>query len=192
MELAVDLGELAGQVKVGDSVAISGACLTAVRLEGRSATFDVSGETLAKSTLGDLTGSCEVNVELAIKADGRFGGHIVQGHVDGAGTVRSIERQGEFANIKFAAPAELLDQLVVKGSVAINGVSLTVAEMDKESFTAAVIPKTLEKTTLGKAKAGDKINIELDILTKVIRKQLENMVGQGSGLTVERLKELGF
>ena len=192
MELTVDLGELAGEVKIGDSVAINGACLTAVQLEGWSVKFDVSGETLAKSTLADTVGGRAVNIELAMKADGRFGGHIVQGHIDGVATVKAVEKQGEFANIKFAAPAELLEQLVIKGSVAVDGVSLTVAEMDAEGFTVAVIPQTLEKTTLGKAKAGDKVNIEIDILAKVIRKQLENIVGQGGGLTVERLKELGF
>ncbi len=192
MELAVDLGKSAGQVKIGDSVAINGACLTVTRVNGQLANFDVSGETLAKSTLGELASGSEVNVELAMKAGERFGGHFVQGHIDGVGAIRAVEKQGEFANVKFAAPAELLGQMVVKGSVAVDGISLTVAEMDAESFSAAVIPKTLEATTLGKVKAGDKVNIETDIVVKTIKKQMENIVGTNQGLTVEKLKELGF
>jgi len=192
MELTVDLGDSAGQVKIGDSVAINGACLTVVRLEGQSAKFDISGETLVKSTLGELVGSSEVNVELAMKTDGRFGGHFVQGHIDGTAMIRAVEKQGEFANVRFAAPAELLEQMVVKGSVAVDGISLTVAEMDTESFSVAVIPKTLEATTLGRAKPGDKVNIETDIIVKTIKKQMENIVGPKQDLTVEKLKELGF
>ena len=192
MELTVDLGKSAGQVKIGDSVAINGACLTVTRVNGQLANFDVSGETLAKSTLGELVGGSEVNVELAMKAGERFGGHFVQGHIDGIGAIRAIEKQGEFANVKFAAPAELLGQMIVKGSVAVDGISLTVAEMDAEGFSAAVIPKTLEATMLGKVKAGDKVNIETDIVVKTIKKQMENIVGTNQGLTVEKLKELGF
>ncbi len=192
MELTVDLGESAGQVKIGDSVSINGACLTVIRVNSRLANFDVSGETLAKSTLGELVGGSDVNVELAMKAGERFGGHFVQGHIDGIAAIRAFEKQGEFANVKFTAPAELLGQMIVKGSVAVDGVSLTIAEMDTESFSAAVIPKTLEATTLGKVKAGDKVNIETDIIVKTIKKQMENIVGPKQGLTVEKLKELGF
>lgn len=192
MELTVDLGESAGQVKIGDSVSINGACLTVTRVNGRLANFDVSGETLTKSTLGELFGGSDVNVELAMKAGERFGGHFVQGHIDGIAAIRAVAKQGEFANVKFAVSAELLGQMVVKGSVAVDGISLTIAEMDTESFSAAVIPKTLEATTLGKVKAGDKVNIETDLIVKTIKKQMENIVGPKQGLTVEKLKELGF
>lgn len=192
MELTVDLGESAGQVKIGDSVSINGACLTVIRVNGRLANFDVSGETLAKSTLGELVGGSDVNIELAMKAGERFGGHFVQGHIDGIAAIRAVEKQGEFANVKFAVSAELLGQMVVKGSVAVDGISLTIAEMDTESFSAAVIPKTLEATTLCKVKAGDKVNIETDLIVKTIKKQMENIVGPKQGLTVEKLKRLGF
>jgi riboflavin synthase len=190
--LAVDLGKLADESKVGDSIAINGVCLTVAKLERGLATFEVSGETLAVSTLGRLQAACGVNVEPAIKADGRFGGHIVQGHIDGVGTIKAIEKQGEFANVKFAAGEELLEQMVVKGSVAVDGISLTIANMDDSTFSAAIIPETLKKTTLGKAKAGDLVNIETDIIAKILKKQIDKMLPAGRKLTVERLKELGF
>jgi riboflavin synthase len=179
-------------MKVGDSIAINGVCLTVAKLERGLATFEVSGETLTRSTLGRLQPALGVNVELAVKADGRFGGHIVQGHIDGVGTIRAIEKLGEFANVKFAADEELLQQMVVKGSVAVDGISLTIANMGDSSFSVAIIPETLKKTTLGRAKVGDLVNIETDIIAKVIKKQLDKMLPAGRKLTVERLKELGF
>jgi riboflavin synthase len=192
MRLVIDLGKLAGEMKVGDSIAINGVCLTVAKLERGLATFEVSGETLTRSTLGRLQPALGVNVELAVKADGRFGGHIVQGHIDGVGTIRAIEKLGEFANVKFAADEELLQQMVVKGSVAVDGISLTIANMGDSSFSVAIIPETLKKTTLGRAKVGDLVNIETDIIAKVIKKQLDKMLPAGRKLTVERLKELGF
>ena len=190
--LAVDLGELAGQSKIGDSVAVNGVCLTAAKLNGSIAAFDVSAETLAKSNLGRLTVGSKVNIELAMKIGDRFGGHIVAGHIDGIATIKAIERKGKFANVKFAADGELLDQMVIKGSVAVDGISLTIAALDESSFSTAIIPETLEKTTLGRAKVGDEVNIEIDIIVKTIKKQLENILPTGQGLTVEKLKELGF
>ena len=192
MHLTVDLGKLADECKVGDSIAINGVCLTVAKLEGQLATFDISGETLAKSTPGKLKVASEVNVELSMKASGRFGGHIVQGHIDGVGTIKVIERQGEFVNMKFAAGAELLENMVVKGSVAVDGISLTIASMDESGFGVAIIPETLKRTTLGKAKAGDLVNIETDIIAKIIKKQLDKILPSEGRLTVERLKELGF
>jgi len=201
MRLAVDLGKLAEESKIGDSIAINGVCLTVAQLRGSLAEFDVSSETLAKSTLGKLKSSSPVNTEPAMKATDRFGGHFVLGHVDGVATIKAIsrkgrltaERQGQFADIKFAANPRLLAQMVVKGSVAVDGISLTIADMmDEEGFSVSIIPETLKKTTLGVAKIGDTVNIETDIIIKTIKKQLEKILPAEQKLTAERLKELGF
>jgi riboflavin synthase len=192
MQLTVDLGELADEAKVGDSIAINGTCLTVAQLTGSAAIFDVSPETVRKSALGKLKANSQVNVERAIKASDRLGGHIVAGHIDGTATIAAVHKQDRFWDMKFSASSELLNQMVPKGSVAVDGISLTIASLDKDSFSAAIIPETLKKTTLGKAKIGDSINIETDIITKTVKKQLENMIGQQQKLTVERLKELGF
>jgi len=192
MQMTVDLGELAEETGIGDSIAVNGVCLTVSKLEGGLASFGLSGETLAKSTLGRLKPSSPVNLERALKPTDRLGGHIVQGHIDGTATIKAVDRRGEFADIRFAASPELLDQMVVKGSVAVDGISLTVANMNQNSFLAAIIPETLRKTTLGTARVGDTVNIETDIIAKIIRKQLEKILPQEQGLTVEKLKQLGF
>jgi len=192
MELVIDLGKLAGECKIGDSIAISGACLTVSRLAGSLATFDVSGETLTKSSLGRLAAGSKVNIELSMKIGDRFGGHIVQGHVDGVATIKAIDKHDKFADIRFEAGGELLGQMVVKGSVAVDGISLTIAGMEGSSFRVAVIPETLKRTTLGDARVHDVVNIETDIISKIIKKQLDNILPQGQMLTVEKLKQLGF
>jgi len=192
MVLTIDLGVLAGESKTGDSIAISGACLTIAKLQGNLASFDVSAETLAKSTLGKLKPSSEVNVERSLKASDRFGGHFVLGHVDGTATVDAIDKSGEFANIKFTAKAELLDAIVVKGSVAVDGISLTIATVDLKSFGVSVIPETLKRTTLGKAKIGDCVNIETDIIVKTIKRQLDEILPKKQSLTAEKLRQLGY
>jgi len=192
MQLTIDLGKLADETKIGDSIAINGVCLTVARLQGSLAGFDISGETLAKSTLSKLKPSSQVNTERAIKAIDRLGGHFVQGHIDGTATIKAIDKHGQFADIKFAANPELLNQMIVKGSVAVDGISLTIANMEENSFSTTIIPKTLEKTTLGKAKIGNCVNIETDIIVKTIKKQLEKILPRQEKLTVERLKEIGF
>ena len=190
--LTIDLGNLAADARVGDSIAINGACLTIARLNGTLATFELSGETLTRTTLGKLNPASQVNIERAMKASDRFGGHFVQGHIDGVAKIASIDRTGEFAEMKFAAGPELLGQMVVKGSVAIDGISLTAAGMDSTGFRVAIIPQTLKKTTLGSAKTGDLVNIETDIIVKTIKKQLEMLLPQKQTLTVEKLRQLGF
>ena len=192
MLLSIDLGELADDGRTGDSIAINGVCLTISKLEGGIASFELSGETLAKSTLGKLKPSSQVNIERAIKASDRFGGHFVQGHIDGTATIKAIHKRGQFADMKFAAQAELLDQMVVKGSVAVDGISLTIASMDQNSFNVALIPETLNKTTQSRVKIGDAVNIETDIIVKTIKKQLEKILPQTQPLTAEKLRELGF
>jgi len=190
--LTIDLGNLAADARVGDSIAINGACLTIARLNGAIATFELSGETLTRTTLGKLNPASQVNIERAMKASDRFGGHFVQGHIDGVAKIASIDRTGEFAEMKFTAGPELLGQMVVKGSVAIDGISLTAAGMDNTGFRVAIIPQTLKKTTLGSAKTGDLVNIETDIIVKTIKKQLEMLLPQKQTLTVEKLRQLGF
>jgi riboflavin synthase len=192
MVLTVDLDELAGECKIGDSIAVNGVCLTVARLEGNLAAFDVSGETLAKSNLAKLTAASKVNIELSMKIGDRFGGHIVMGHVDGVAKIKAIDKRGEFADIVCEAESELLNQMVIKGSVAVDGISLTIAAMEAKSFSVAIIPETLNRTTLGGARIGDVVNIETDIISKTIKKQLENILPQGQTLTVEKLKQLGF
>jgi len=192
MVLTIDLGEMANESKTGDSIAINGACLTIATLQGSLASFDVSAETLAKSTLGKLKPSSEVNVERSLKASDRFGGHFVLGHIDGTATVDAIDKSGKFANIKFAAKAELLAAIIVKGSVAIDGISLTIAAVDIKSFSISIIPETLKRTTLGKAKIGDCVNIETDIIVKTIKRQLDEILPKKQGLTAEKLRQLGY
>ena len=190
--LITDLKQLAEQTKVSDSIAINGVCLTVAKLAGTLATFDLSGETLQKSTLGKLTSGSRVNVELALRADERFGGHFVLGHVDGIAEISRIEKKGEFATITFKAPKDLLGQMIQKGSVAVDGISLTIAGLDNDGLTVALIPQTLKGTTLGQAKIGQKVNVETDIITKAVKKHLENIGLAKEHLTIDKLKEMGF
>jgi len=192
MVLTIDLGVLSEECKTGESIAINGACLTIARLQGSLASFDVSAETLAKSTLGKLKPSSEVNLERSLKANDRFEGHFVLGHVEGTARIDAIDKSGEFAIIKFAAKAELLDAIIVKGSVAIDGISLTIACVDPNSFSVSLIPETLKRTTLGKAKIGDLVNIETDIIVKTIKRQLDEILPKKQGLTAEKLRQLGY
>ena len=190
--VSVDIGSLSEGTGVGDSVAVNGVCLTVSKLSGSVADFDVSGESVGKSSLGKVRSGAAVNLERAMSAGGRFGGHIVQGHVDGVGKVEAVERKGDFVELRFSAGGELLGEIVAKGSVAVDGVSLTVAKMDGRGFSVAVIPVTLKETTLGKVKTGDVVNIETDIICKTVKKQLERMVAGEGGLTVDKLRGLGF
>ncbi len=192
MHLTVDLGALAESVQTGESIAINGVCLTVTDLKGTKADFDVSSETLRVSTLSRLNVSSHVNVERALTPNDRLGGHIVQGHVDGKASIKRIDKSSQFAEFDFEAGSELLDLMVPKGSVAIDGISLTIAKLNKTGFSVVLIPETLEKTTLKAAKIGDKVNIETDIIAKMIKKQLDNILPQRKGLTIEKLQQLGF
>ncbi len=190
--VGIDLGPLAQGAGSGDSIAIDGVCLTISRLSGSVADFDVSAETLAKSTIGRLQAAAAVNLERAMAADGRFGGHMVLGHVDGTARIKAIDRRGDFCEMRFAAAAELLDEMVSKGSVAVDGISLTIASLDEKGFSIALIPTTLRETTLGTAKVGDVVNIETDVLIKAVRKYIGKIAGPRQGLTIEKLRECGF
>jgi riboflavin synthase len=155
---------------IGDSVSVAGCCLTVVDGDRKTLGFDAVPETLARTTLGRLGPGAGVNLEPALRAGEPFGGHYVQGHVDGVGRVRSVEVEGEGLRVWFDAPAELLRYCVEKGSIAVDGVSLTVADVDDEGFAVALVPHTLQLTTLGAAAAGDEVNLEADVLAKYVEK----------------------
>ncbi|MBN1553187.1 MAG: riboflavin synthase [Phycisphaerae bacterium] len=194
--LRLDLGPLARVLKPGDSVAVNGLCLTAGAIAPPTAEFDVVAESLSRSTLGTLAPGDSVNLEPALSAEGRFDGHIVQGHVDGQATVKRTSIAQPWI-AEFTAAREIVDQMVPKGSVAIDGVSLTLAGVEADTFRVALIPTTLAKTTLAKLTVGDRVNLEVDILGKYIRRYLQQMLGDGesaatTGLTLEKLKTAGF
>jgi riboflavin synthase len=182
-----------GDLKEGDSVSVSGVCLTAVDLRKGGFAADVSPETLKRSTLAGLTPGAMVNLERALTPTARMGGHIVQGHVDGVGEIESLEPSGaEGWWMWVRAPEELSRYLAFKGSVAIDGISLTIAEVEGCRIAVAVIPHTIQQTTLKHRRAGDRVNIETDVLAKYVEKLLETLDPQGRRLTVERLREQGW
>jgi riboflavin synthase len=156
----------------GDSVSINGVCLTVVDRHDGTLAFDAVPETLSRTSLGRLEPGTHVNVEPALRAGEPLGGHIVQGHVDGVGRVRSSEPEGDGRRVWVDAPAELLRYCVEKGSITVEGVSLTVAELDDAGFAVALVPHTLEVTTLGDLAAGDEVNLEVDVLAKYVERLL--------------------
>jgi riboflavin synthase len=162
----------AAGAKIGDSIAIDGVCLTVVTTDDGRVAFDAVPETLARSSLGTLEPGSRVNLEPALRAGDPLGGHYVQGHVDGVGSVRSVEAEGEGRRIWFDTPAELLRYVVEKGSITVQGTSLTVAAVDDSGFAVALIPHTLEETTLGALGTGDRVNLEADVLAKYVEKLL--------------------
>jgi len=161
---------LATQLGEGDSIAVNGVCLTAVGIDGDRFGADVMHETLRRSSLGDVAAGSRVNLELALRADARLGGHIMQGHVDGVGSVAAVREDGFARIVTIAAGPEILRYVVEKGSIAIDGISLTVARVDDAGFDVSLIPETLERTTLGAAAPGRTVNLEVDILAKYVEK----------------------
>ena len=156
--------------KNGDSISVNGVCLTALDVKEDSFSADVSRETLDRSTLGSLTTDSPVNLERAVTPETRLGGHIVQGHVDGRGTFISATQDGDFWTVRIGFPPEFARYLVYKGSVAVEGISLTVASLDDEHFDIAVIPKTWEFTNLSSLKPGDAVNLEADVIAKYVER----------------------
>jgi riboflavin synthase len=171
--LTVEAQTLHDGAHVGDSIAVNGCCLTVVAIEGRRLTFDAIPETLDRTNLGELAPGDSVNLERPLAADGRLNGHFVQGHIDGVGTVLALTPADNAVIMEIAAPAGLRRYLVEKGSVALDGVSLTVAEVRPASFTVWTIPHTRLVTTLGERAAGDRVNLECDLLGKYIERLLE-------------------
>jgi riboflavin synthase len=176
VRLCLEAPVTAADVAIGDSVSLNGVCLTATEVSDGVLTFDAVQETLHRSTLGRLEAGAGVNVEPALRAGEPLGGHLVQGHVDGVGRVRSAD--GETLEIE--APSEVLRYCVEKGSVAIDGVSMTIASLGDGSFSVAVVPHTREVTTLGALKEGDEVNLEADVLAKYVEKLLQARGTMGS------------
>jgi riboflavin synthase len=174
----------------GDSIAIDGACLTAVNVQEDRFVVQMSPETMERSTLGSLRPGDAVNLERAMAMGDRFGGHFVQGHVDGVGRIEDVRQQGEFSLWRFRAPDEASRYLIPKGSVAVDGISLTVVEPKGDVFDVAVIPETLQRTKLPSKRAGDSVNIEADMLGKHIFTFINR--GREGGLTMETLSRHGF
>jgi riboflavin synthase len=172
VRLELEAPDTAATTALGDSVAVNGCCLTAIRVgEGRIA-FDAVPETLARTSLGSLMAGAHVNVEPSLRAGEPLGGHYVQGHVDGVGIVRSAEEEGQGRRIWIDADVEILRYAVEKGSIAVEGASLTVAALDEQGFAVALIPHTLSETTLGELEAGRTVNLEVDVLAKYVERLL--------------------
>jgi riboflavin synthase len=176
-----------GELALGESVALNGACLTVVARDEHTCRFQAGPETLRRTNLGELKPGDRVNLERALRVGDRLGGHLVQGHVDGLGRIASRRRQGDWEVVWFSCPAELAEQMVSKGSVAVDGVSLTVVDVTADGFSVALIPHTLAQTTLGFKLLGACVNLETDVLAKYVWKCL-----RGGGVTVEALQRAGF
>jgi len=172
MRLAVR-AQLADELSDGDSVAVNGVCLTATGVGGDAFHADVMAETLARSALAGLDGGAQVNLELPLRAADRLGGHMVQGHVDGTATVTGTREEGFSRVLELDAAADLRRYLVLKGSVALDGVSLTVSDLDERGFAVSLIPETLRRTTLGELEEGALVNVEVDILAKHLERLIE-------------------
>lgn len=175
---------------IGDSIAVNGVCLTVTDIAEGSFSADVMPETLRRSSLGCLKAGSPVNLERAMAADGRFGGHIVSGHIDGTGKISSVKKEGNALLVSIAAPDNILRLIVEKGSVAIDGISLTVTKVTKTDFSVSIIPHTASETALLSKKAGDTVNLENDIVGKYVERLLS--VPESKGITREFLLKNGF
>ena len=192
--IAIRAEHILSDLKIGDSVAVNGVCLTATGLTGHGFTADVMHETLDRSALAGLGPGSPVNLERAMAANGRFGGHIVAGHVDGVGTIAAIEQDDNAIWFTITAPAQVLRYVVEKGSIAIDGISLTVARVEPDRFAVSVIPHTAAVTLLGQRRTGDRVNLESDLVGKYVERLLRpapEEKGQ-SRLTMEFLTQHGF
>ena len=172
-------------LKVSDSICVNGACLTVTEIDGKSFAVDTVPETLRRTNLGELAAGDPVNLERPMSANGRFGGHVVQGHVDGTGTVVSIEAEGEAHNFTFEGPDNVMRYVVEKGFIAVDGTSLTVVDCDYRTFSVTVIPYTREHTVFGSRRPGDKVNLEADIIAKYVER-----LASGPRLPIDTADEL--
>ena len=181
------------QLKRGDSIAVSGVCLTAVEITRESFSADLAEETWNRTSFSRIEPGALVNLELPMRADGRFDGHIVQGHVDGTGTFVSLDRirKSDDYWLRIEIPPELARYVIFKGSLSIEGISLTIAKIDGKQITAAIIPHTLEMTNLKSFKPGDPMNLEVDVIAKYVERMLRGS-SANSSITVERLVSRGF
>ena len=172
VRLAVEAAGIAAGAALGDSVCVGGCCLSVVRIDGDRLEFQLGPETLARTTLGRLAVGSRVNLERSLRLSDRLGGHLVTGHVDGLGRLASRRDEGDWTTCRFAAARDLLAQMASKGSVTIDGVSLTVVDVDQATFSVALIPHTLAATTLGSLAEGDAVNLETDLVFKYVARWL--------------------
>lgn len=167
---------LASELELGDSVAVNGVCLTAIDIRDGGFAVEAMVETLRRSALGALEPGAQVNLELALRADGRLGGHVVQGHVDGTGVVSELREEGFARVLRVDTDPDVARYLVEKGSVAVNGVSLTVSALHEDGFEVSLIPETLRRTNLGSMAVGERVNLEVDVLAKHVERLLEAQI----------------
>lgn len=186
--LTVEAKKVLEDVHVGDSIATNGVCLTVTAVRGGCFTADVMNETLRRSSLGSLTPGSRVNLERAMAANGRFGGHIVSGHIDGTGTVVSVRRDDIAVWYTIRTTPQVMRYIVEKGSIAIDGISLTVAAVETDRFSVSIIPHTVQETTLGEKRPGATVNLENDIIGKYVEKLMQ----KDDGVTPEFLAQNGF
>lgn len=191
-ELFLNFSDFYNDLTLGESIAINGTCLTVKEISGKIVGFDVSRETLEKTTLGNLRNAESVNIERALRVGDRIGGHFVTGHVDGIGTIKGKGESADQCTLSFSVENKFTDMMIEKGSVAIDGISLTIVDLTDGAFSVALIPYTLTSTTLGFKKAGDPVNIEIDMMGKWIKKLFTNMQGKRGSITREHLMEQGF
>lgn len=192
LRLTVQSGKVLEDIKEGDSISVNGVCLTVVHYSDNSFSAEVSPETLRSSNLSGLTKESRVNLERSLKLGDRLMGHMVSGHIDGTGVIKEKKKRGDFIEISIEAPGEFMKYIVKKGSVALDGISLTVSERSKNSFRISVIPYTAKMTTLGFKGAGDSVNLECDIVGKYVESFLQKNGKENRGLSREFLKEHGF
>lgn len=192
VRLKLDLGEMTQDIAIGDSVMVLGVCLTATQIDQGMVHFDVVRETIERTTLSRLRPGSKVNIELALRLSDRLGGHLVSGHVDGVGRIRSIRKSSGEVRLAIDAPPAVMGYLVVKGSVAIDGISLTIASFSARGFEVAVIPHTLETTTLNDARTGDEVNLEGDMIGRWVAKILSGRATGKEGDLSEILRKGGY
>ena len=182
------------KTQIGDSIAVNGICLTVTSLQPDGFTADVMAETVRRSSLGSAKAGDKVNLERAMSAEGRFGGHIVSGHIDGTGTIMEYRKEENAVWVTIGTSAEILELIVEKGSICIDGISLTVAAVSDSDFSVSIIPHTGEETTLLKKKPGDKVNLENDVVGKYVQKLLgiKSQEKKESALTMDMLRDYGF
>ena len=190
-QLVISANTVLTGTKLGDSIAVNGICLTVTDLKNNCFVADISPETYNVTSLKYLKSGCYVNLERAMPADGRFGGHIVSGHIDNIGKIKNLKKNGNFYDLEIEIPQICTKYVIKKGSIAINGISLTVAEIVNNSISIAIIPHTFEMTALKILKAGDFVNIETDILAKYVEKILSTSDNR-TGISIDFLKENGF
>lgn len=190
-EIVIHAKKVLEGTKIGDSIAVNGVCLTVTKTGSESFHADVMMETIRRTSLKNLKRGDKVNLERAMAADGRFGGHIVSGHIDGTGIIEKMEREGNAILITIKASSEILNLIVEKGSICIDGISLTVAAVTDYNFLVSIIPHTAKETTLQEKQPGDEVNLENDIIGKYVEK-LVGVNKKKTGLTMEMLSEYGF